>query len=149
MVTVFNPQALGDPGPTAATGIIGAGLSSATGLIANRKNNQIELLKQLLGTGGTILGNELERRSEAEQGRTGLKVLQQMGQLPPELQGIDLDKANIDPTTVKSGSDEAPSKKVFRRSDIIKLMQTDPDKYDMMQPEIMQAYREGRVKVFQ
>ena len=49
-------------------------------------------------------------------------------------------------TTVKSGSDEAPSKKVFRRSDIIKLMQTDPDKYDMMQPEIMQAYREGRVK---
>lgn len=49
-------------------------------------------------------------------------------------------------TTVKSGSDEAPSKKVFRRSDIIKLMQTDPDKYDMMQPEIMLAYREGRVK---
>jgi hypothetical protein len=102
MVTVFNPQALGDPGPTAASGIIGAGLSSATGLIANRKNNQIELLKQLLGTGGTMLGNELERRSEAEQGRTGLKVLQQMGQLPPELQGIDLDKANIDPTTVNT-----------------------------------------------
>ncbi len=54
MVTVFNPQALGDPGPTAASGIIGAGLSSATGLLANRKNNQIELLKQLLGTGGTV-----------------------------------------------------------------------------------------------
>lgn len=49
-------------------------------------------------------------------------------------------------TTVSSGSDEAPSKKMFRRADIIKLMQTDPDKYDMMQPEIMAAYREGRVK---
>jgi hypothetical protein len=49
-------------------------------------------------------------------------------------------------TTSSSGSDEAPSKKIYRRADIIKLMQTDPDKYDMMQNEIMAAYREGRVK---
>lgn len=97
MVTVFNPQALGDPGPTAATGIIGAGLSSATGLLANRKNNQIELLKQLLGTGGTLVGNELTRRAEAEQGRTGLKLLQSMGQ---NIEGIDLEKDNIDPSTI-------------------------------------------------
>ena len=102
MVTVFNPQALGDPGPTAASGIIGAGLSSATGLLANRKNNQIELLKQLLGTGGTILSGELGRRAEAEQGRTGLKVLQETGMLPSDMQGIDINKANIDPTTVNA-----------------------------------------------
>jgi hypothetical protein len=49
-------------------------------------------------------------------------------------------------TTVPSGSDESPSKKIYRRADIIKLMQTDPDRYDMMQPEIMAAYREGRVR---
>lgn len=49
-------------------------------------------------------------------------------------------------TTVSSGSDETPSKKIYRRADIIKLMQTDPDKYDMMQNEIMAAYREGRVR---
>jgi hypothetical protein len=49
-------------------------------------------------------------------------------------------------TAVVGGSDEAPSKKIYRRADIIKLMQTDPDKYDMMQDEIMNAYREGRVK---
>lgn len=49
-------------------------------------------------------------------------------------------------TTVPSGSDETPSRKVYRRADIIKLMQTDPDRYDMMQDEIMQAYREGRVR---
>ena len=49
-------------------------------------------------------------------------------------------------TTVSSGSDEAPTKKIFRRADIIKLMQTNPDKYDMMQEEIMSAYREGRVR---
>ena len=49
-------------------------------------------------------------------------------------------------TTVPSGSDETPSRKVYRRADIIKLMQTDPDRYDMMHDEIMQAYREGRVR---
>ena len=45
-----------------------------------------------------------------------------------------------------AGSDEAPSKKIYRRADIIRLMQTDPDKYDLMQPEIMAAYAEGRVR---
>jgi len=49
-------------------------------------------------------------------------------------------------TTVPSGSDEAPSKKIFRRADIMKLMQQDPDRYDAMQEEIMQAYREKRVR---
>ena len=44
-----------------------------------------------------------------------------------------------------SGATEATSKKKYRRSDIIKLMQTDPDRYDSMAPEIMQAYRENRV----
>ena len=38
------------------------------------------------------------------------------------------------------------SKKIYRRSDIIKLMKTDPDRYQALSDEIMQAYREGRVK---
>jgi len=45
-----------------------------------------------------------------------------------------------------SGSTEAPSRKVYRRADIIKLMQTDPKRYTQLQPEIMAAYAEGRVK---
>jgi hypothetical protein len=48
--------------------------------------------------------------------------------------------------TAAKSSEEAPSKKIYRRADIIKLMQTDPDKYDLMQDEIMNAYREGRVR---
>lgn len=44
------------------------------------------------------------------------------------------------------GSGEAPSRKVYRRSDIIKLMNTDPDRYQALSDEIMQAYAEGRVK---
>ena len=45
-----------------------------------------------------------------------------------------------------SGSSEAPSRKIYRRADIIKLMQTDPKRYQVLQPEIMAAYAEGRVK---
>ena len=43
------------------------------------------------------------------------------------------------------GNNEPVSKKKYRRSDIIKLMQTDPDKYDALSDEIMLAYQEGRV----
>ena len=49
-------------------------------------------------------------------------------------------------TTVPSGSNEAPSKKIFRRSDLIRLNQNDPEKYDAMWSEIEAAYKEGRVK---
>lgn len=44
------------------------------------------------------------------------------------------------------GSGEAPSRKIYRRADIIKLMQKDPDRYMSMADEIGQAYAEGRVK---
>lgn len=37
-------------------------------------------------------------------------------------------------------------KKVYRRRDIIDLMNNDPKRYAALQPEIMQAYAEGRVK---
>tara|TARA_R110000782_G_scaffold141209_2_gene233962 strand:- start:389 stop:1183 length:795 start_codon:yes stop_codon:yes gene_type:complete len=43
------------------------------------------------------------------------------------------------------GSGES-SKKTYRRADIIELMQRNPDRYQAMQPEIMKAYAEGRVK---
>lgn len=44
------------------------------------------------------------------------------------------------------GSAERPLKKTYRRTDIIKLMTTDPDRYQALQPEIYRAYQEGRVK---
>jgi len=49
-------------------------------------------------------------------------------------------------TSVVSGSDEGAGKKIYRRADIMKLMQTDPDRYDSMQDEIYAAYRDKRVK---
>jgi hypothetical protein len=44
------------------------------------------------------------------------------------------------------GSGEQSAKKVYRRADIIKLMRTDPDRYQALSNEIMQAYAEGRVR---
>ena len=44
------------------------------------------------------------------------------------------------------GSSEAPSRKIYRRADIIKLMQTDPDRYMALAQEIRQAYAENRVR---
>ena len=45
-----------------------------------------------------------------------------------------------------NGTGEQRAKKVYRRSDIIKLMKTDPDRYMSLSDEITQAYAEGRVR---
>jgi len=44
------------------------------------------------------------------------------------------------------GSGEGKSKKQYRRADLIKLMKTDPERYQALSNEIFQAYAEGRVK---
>jgi len=44
------------------------------------------------------------------------------------------------------GSSAGSRKKVYRRADIIKLMKTDPERYQALSNEIFQAYAEGRVK---
>ena len=49
-------------------------------------------------------------------------------------------------TGATRGSGEPQSKKIYRRSDIVDLMRKDPDRYMALQPEIMAAYAEGRVK---
>ena len=44
------------------------------------------------------------------------------------------------------GTSEGSRKKVYRRADIIKLMRTDPERYQSMSDELLKAYAEGRVK---
>jgi len=44
------------------------------------------------------------------------------------------------------GSGEQSAKKIYRRSDIIKLMKDDPERYMSLSDEIMLAYQEGRVR---
>jgi hypothetical protein len=49
-------------------------------------------------------------------------------------------------TGTSKASDSTPSKKIYRRSDIINLMQKNPDRYAQLSDEIMKAYSEGRVR---
>jgi len=44
-----------------------------------------------------------------------------------------------------SGTSES-SRKIYRRADLMRLMQRDPSRYEAMSEEILAAYREGRVK---
>lgn len=44
------------------------------------------------------------------------------------------------------GTSEGTRRKVYRRADIIKLMKTDPERYQALSDEILKAYAEGRVK---
>ena len=64
-----------------------------------------------------------------------------------EIQKADLKNERKKASTGSSkGSGETKSRKVYRRTDIINLMQTDPDRYAQLSDEITQAYAEGRVK---
>jgi hypothetical protein len=47
---------------------------------------------------------------------------------------------------VSAGGSGESGQKIYRRADLIKLSMTDPDRYMQLQPEIMAAYAEGRVK---
>lgn len=49
-------------------------------------------------------------------------------------------------TSTGKGSTGEVTKKVYRRTDLIRLKQTDPQRYSDMQDEIMLAYTEGRVR---
>jgi hypothetical protein len=46
----------------------------------------------------------------------------------------------------RGNADAASSKRVYRRADIRQLMKSDPERYEALQPEIMQAYAEGRIR---
>jgi hypothetical protein len=48
--------------------------------------------------------------------------------------------------TARSNPDGQMSRKIYRRRDIIDLMQRDPKRYEALQPDIMLAYAEGRVR---
>jgi hypothetical protein len=53
---------------------------------------------------------------------------------------------NLRAASVDVGGTGESSQKVYRRADIMKLMTSDPERYEALQPEIMEAYRTGRVR---
>jgi len=70
-------------------------------------------------------------------------VAQQTANVEKQARKQTLKAAN---TRNARGSSAGTRKKVYRRSDIIKLMKTDPERYQALSNEILTAYAEGRVK---
>jgi hypothetical protein len=71
------------------------------------------------------------------------EVVQQTANVEKQGRKQQLKAAN---TGNARGSAEGSRKKVYRRADIIKLMRTDPERYQTLSDEIFRAYAEGRVK---
>ena len=55
-------------------------------------------------------------------------------------------KQNLKAVGVDVGGSGESSRKVYRRADLIRLKMQDPNRYDALSDEIMQAYAEGRVR---
>ena len=55
-------------------------------------------------------------------------------------------KTNLKAAAVDVGGTGESGKRVYRRADLIRLKMTDPNRYDALSEEIMQAYADGRVK---
>ena len=71
------------------------------------------------------------------------QVVQQTAQAEKAARKSSVKSAN---TGNARGTGEGSRKKVYRRADIIKLMRTDPERYQSLSDEIFKAYAEGRVK---
>ena len=55
-------------------------------------------------------------------------------------------KQNLRAAGVDVGGSGESSKRVYRRADLIRLKMQDPNRYEALSDEIMQAYQEGRVR---
>ena len=55
-------------------------------------------------------------------------------------------KQNLKAASVDVGGSGESSRRVYRRADLIRLKMNDPNRYEVLSDEIMQAYAEGRVK---
>ena len=55
-------------------------------------------------------------------------------------------KQNLKAASVQAGGSGETPQKFFRRQDILRLMMYDRERYHALEPEIRQAYAEGRVK---
>ena len=55
-------------------------------------------------------------------------------------------KTNLKAAGVDIGGSGESGKRIYRRADLIRLKMTDPNRYEALSDEIMQAYADGRVK---
>lgn len=74
------------------------------------------------------------------------KQLRSVKQKQTSDDGEETRKQNLRAVGVDVGGSGESLKKVYRRADLIRLKMQDPNRYDALSDEIMQAYQEGRVR---
>ena len=74
------------------------------------------------------------------------KQLRSVKQKQTSNEGEVTRKQNLKAVGVDVGGSGESSKRVYRRADLIRLKMQDPNRYDALSDEIMQAYQEGRVR---
>lgn len=74
------------------------------------------------------------------------KALKGSAKSEPEEKKAAVKRASVPSGGQSTNVEDAQSRKIYRRADIIQLMKTDPKRYSALQPEIMKAYQEGRVR---
>lgn len=101
-------------------------------LFAAAQNYDVDSADELLSTYKALKGVSQQRSQAAAEELTKSDAVQR--------------KQTIKAASVQSGGSGETSQKIFRRSDILRLMMTDRARYNDLEPEIRQAYAEGRVK---
>ena len=74
------------------------------------------------------------------------KQLKQVKTQQVAAKGKDVLKQNLKAVAVDTGGTGESSKRVYRRTDLIRLRMSDPDRYEALEPEIRAAYADGRVR---
>ena len=105
---------------------------------------------------GSKIRSELFQRAEgydisaADELLSTFKQLKTVKTERSQVQVSDEEKSSrtktLQAAAVDTGGSGESSKKVYRRTDLIRLKMRDPSKFDSMQSEIDAAYREGRVR---
>ncbi len=94
-------------------------------MLQSANNYDLNAAHELLSTYKELRGTRQDQVSEAEK--------------------ASRNKA-MNAASVETGGSGEKSKKIFRRTDLMRLYTSDRKRYDSMQDEIMRAYAEGRVR---
>lgn len=101
-------------------------------LFAQANNYDVDAAMELLGNYKSLKGVQEQRSNKADD---TLKKVE-----------VEARTKTLKAAGVQQGGSGEMSKPVYRRVDLIRLRMQDPERYNAMSEEIMQAYNEGRVK---
>lgn len=105
------------------------------GMLAQAENYDADAALELLGTYKSIKGIKAQQQQVSQAADESLK----------KADGEARSKA-LKTAAVQQGGTGESTKPIYRRADLIRLRMQEPDRYESMAEDILQAYAEGRVR---